>query len=87
MSETIVYGTRNGAFCIAARKLLSERGVDFKDVTMDDDEPLRNHIRAKSKRDTVPQIWINERHVGGYSDLRAFDSSGKLTALVNDVMK
>jgi len=35
----------------------------------------------------VPQIWINERHVGGFSDLRAFDLSGKLTALVNDVIK
>lgn len=83
MSGTVIYGTRAGPFCIAARKLLRERGIEFEDVTLDGDVALRNDIRSQSKRDTVPQIWIADRHVGGYSDLRALDMRGELESLAN----
>jgi glutaredoxin 3 len=83
MSGTVIYGTRAGPFCIAARKLLRERGIEFEDVTLDGDVALRNDIRSQSKRDTVPQIWIADQHVGGYSDLRALDMRGELESLAN----
>ena len=83
MSGTVIYGTRAGPFCIAARKLLRARGIEFEDVTLDGDVALRNDIRSQSKRDTVPQIWIADQHVGGYSDLHALDMRGELESLAN----
>ena len=83
MAGTVIYGTRSGPFCIAARKLLRERGIEFEDVTLDGDVALRNDIRSQSKRDTVPQIWIGDQHVGGYSDLHALDMRGELESLAN----
>jgi glutaredoxin 3 len=83
MAGTVIYGTRAGPFCIAARKLLKERGIEFEDVALDENSALRNDIRSQSKRDTVPQIWIGDRHVGGYSDLRALDMRGELETLAN----
>jgi glutaredoxin 3 len=63
--------------------LLRERGIEFEDVTLDGDVALRNDIRSQSKRDTVPQIWIGDQHVGGYSDLRALDMRGELESMAN----
>jgi len=82
MMGVVLYGTRVCPYCVAARRLLRSKGVEFHDVPVDDDPPLRHLIAERSGRDTVPQIWIGEHHVGGFTDLQALDHSGRLDQLL-----
>ena len=70
------------AFCAAARALLREKGVVYQeiDVTLNNDR--RREMLARSGRQTVPQIFIGDRHVGGYDDLALLDGQGKLNELL-----
>ena len=83
MTEVVLYGTRLCPFCTAARRLLTARGLTFQDVPVDNDPELRASVMARSSRNTVPQIWIGDRHVGGYTELRALEDNGELDGLVN----
>ena len=82
MSQVVLYGTRFCPFCTAARRLLTAKGINYEDIPLDDDAQLRAEIMARSARNTVPQIWVGEVHVGGYTDLRQLEISGKLEQLV-----
>lgn len=83
MTEAVLYGTRFCPFCTAARRLLTARGITFQDVPVDNDPELRASVMARSSRNTVPQIWIGDRHVGGYTELLALEDNGELDGLVN----
>ena len=83
MTEVVLYGTRFCPFCTAARRLLTARGLTFQDVPLDNDPALRASVMARSSRNTVPQIWIGDRHVGGYTELRALEDNDELDGLVN----
>jgi glutaredoxin 3 len=65
--------------------LLEQKGVDFEDIAVDGDPGLRQEMTRLSGRRTVPQIWIGERHVGGYDDLAALARSGELDTLLQAV--
>jgi len=84
MSEVVLYGTRFCPFCTAARRLLSAKGINYQDIALDSNPELRAKIMKKSLRNTVPQIWIGELHVGGYTDLRELELEGELEALANN---
>ena len=83
MSEVVLYGTRFCPFCTAARRLLTARGLTFQDVPLDNDPALRASVMARSSRNTVPQIWIGDLHVGGYTELLGLKDNGELDGLVN----
>ena len=82
MAEVILYGTRFCPYCVAARRLLHGKGVEFHDVPVDGDPALRRLIAERSGRDTVPQIWIDDHHVGGFTDLQALERAGRLDQLL-----
>jgi len=81
MSQVVLYGTRFCPFCIQARRLLTSKGIEFKDIPLDADPELRSSVMDRSSRHTVPQIWIGEDHVGGFTELRELDRQGGLDSL------
>ena len=78
-----MYTTASCPFCIAAERLLLSRGVtDIQKIRVDLEPQLRITMMEKTGRRTVPQIYIGERHVGGFEDLRALDLAGELEPLL-----
>jgi len=84
MTSMVVYGTKFCPFCVAARRLLTAEGIDFKDIPVDGDKTLRSEIASRSGRATVPQIWFGEQHIGGYTDLQRLALTGDLNLLVSN---
>ncbi|KRE86760.1 glutaredoxin [Rhodanobacter sp. Soil772] len=83
MSKIEVYSTAVCPYCVAAKNLLKSKGLEWTEVRVDTDATQRDAMLARSGgRRTVPQIFINDRHVGGYDDLVAADRSGKLAELL-----
>lgn len=80
--SVVLYGTRFCPYCIAARRLLKAKGLGFRDIPVDSDPELREAIFQRSGQHTVPQIWIGEHHVGGFTDLQALDGRGELDSLI-----
>lgn len=70
-------------YCMNAERLLNSKGVtDIEKIQIDLQPELRASMMEKTGRRTVPQIYIGERHVGGFDDLRALDLAGELDALL-----
>lgn len=78
-----IYTWATCPFCIRAKNLLNRKGVDFVEYGIDGDETARDKmsIRANGRR-SLPQIFINDRHVGGCDDLHALEAQGKLDELL-----
>jgi glutaredoxin 3 len=82
-SDVVVYSTGWCPYCERAKALLGRKDVAFRDVKIDEDPVERDLMLARSGgRRTVPQIFIGDRHVGGYDDLYALDKSGELDKLL-----
>lgn len=78
-----MYTWRTCPFCIRAKDLLRRKGVDFIEYSIDGDEAARAQMaRRANGRRSVPQIFINERHVGGCDDLHELDYQGKLDQML-----
>ena len=69
-------------YCQRAKGLLQQKNVAFNEINVEDDEKFREEMFARSKRRTVPQIFIGDKHVGGCDDLFALDRSGELDPLI-----
>lgn len=82
MSKITIYTAALCGFCHAAKRLLSQKGVQFDEVDVTFKPALRAEMTAKSGRTSVPQIWINGDHIGGCDDLYALDDSGKLDQML-----
>ena len=83
MAAVLMYCTAACPYCQAAERLLAEKGVaDLTRVRVDLEPARRAEMDKKSGRRSVPQIWIGERHVGGYDDLYELERAGKLDALL-----
>ncbi|MEH2255448.1 glutaredoxin 3 [Nostoc sp.] len=78
-----IYTWRTCPFCIRAKSLLKSKGVEFIEYSIDGDETARNKMaqRANGRR-SVPQIFINDDHIGGCDDIHALDSQDKLDELL-----
>lgn len=81
-ANIIMYSTRYCPYCVAARNLLKSRELVFEDVSVDSDPELRRRMSERAGQRTVPQIWIGETHVGGFTELAALESQGKLDELL-----
>jgi glutaredoxin 3 len=85
VKPVLVYSTRICPYCVMAKRLLQGKGVAFVDVPVDADSTRRAEMQVRSGgRRTVPQIFIGERHVGGYDDLAALERAGQLDPLLAD---
>jgi len=83
MAQITMYTTATCPYCLNAERLLRNKGVeDIEKVRIDLDPQRRLEMMEKTGRRTVPQIWIGERHVGGFDDLRALDVAGELDSLL-----
>jgi len=69
-------------YCQRAKSLLTQKQVIFDEVNVDDDARFREEMTARSNRNTVPQVFIGDKHVGGCDDLFALDRSGELDRLI-----
>jgi glutaredoxin 3 len=81
MARIQMYTTAWCGYCTRAKMLLEDRGLDYEEIRMDDDPAFRSALLELSGRWTVPQIFIDGRHVGGYSELCELDRSGRLGEL------
>lgn len=82
MANVVVYSMQNCPFCVRAKQLLDSKGVEYTELDVDKDEATWEEMIAKSHRRTVPQIFINDQHVGGCDDLYALHRAGKLDQLL-----
>lgn len=83
-AHVLMYTTAVCPYCVRAKRLLSERGVTaIEEVRVDLDPERRDEMMQKTKRRTVPQIYIGDTHVGGCDELYALDAAGELRALLN----
>ena len=83
MPKIEVYSTAVCPYCVSAKNLLKSKGLEWTEVRIDTDPAQREVMLARSGgRRTVPQIFINGHHVGGFDDLAAADRSGKLAQLL-----
>ena len=83
MSGIEVYSSLWCPFCTRAKALLDRKGVEYREIDVDRDPNLRQQMmqRAGGRR-TVPQIFVDGRHVGGSDDLAALERAGELDALL-----
>jgi glutaredoxin 3 len=83
MSQIEIYTTRYCPYCHAAKRLLSGKGAQFTEIDVSSDRKRRGEMVARANgRVTVPQIFIDATHVGGYDDLYALDQAGELDPLL-----
>ena len=83
MPSVIIYSKDYCPYCTKAKALLARKGVQFTEIDITHDEKLQAEMVAKSGgRKTVPQIFINDKPIGGFDDLYALDRAGKLDALL-----
>jgi glutaredoxin 3 len=84
MKPVTIYGTNACGYCVRAKALLQAKHVHYTEFMVDMDPVRREEMEIKSKRRSVPQIFIGERHIGGYHELHALDSAGELDSLLTD---
>ena len=83
MAIVTMYSTAVCPYCINAERLLVSKGVrDINKIRIDLEPEKRDEMMQKTGRRTVPQIYIDEHHVGGFDDLRALDLAGGLDPLL-----
>lgn len=78
MLPITVYTSGPCPYCVSAKRLLEKKGLTYQEIHIDREPGLRETMMQRSGRRTVPQVFIGERHVGGFDDLSAADKSGDL---------
>jgi glutaredoxin 3 len=81
MARIQMYTTEWCGYCVRAKALLKQRGLDFEEIRVDDDPNFRAKLEELTGRWTVPQIVIDGRPIGGYSELWQLDRAGELEEL------
>ncbi len=85
MNKVTMYCTAVCPYCVRAEQLLHARGVEgIEKIRVDLQPELRAVMTERTGRRTVPQIYIGDRHVGGYDDLAALDRAGELSRLLEE---
>ena len=77
-----MYTTRWCGYCVRAKTLLEARGIEYEEISLDDDPGFRRRLLDLTGGWTVPQILIDGRPIGGYTELRALDRDGRLDELL-----
>lgn len=80
--EILIYTSRLCPYCIMAKRLLDKKGVTYTEINVESSPALREELIRKTKRRTVPQIYIGDFHVGGFDELYALEQQKKLDTLL-----
>jgi len=76
--KVVMYSTRFCPYCMRARRLLKNKGVEFTEIAVGGKNELWAEMEQRSGRNTVPQIFINDESVGGFDDIAALNRQGEL---------
>ncbi len=82
MKQIQMYSKSWCPYCRMAKRLLAAKGQQWSEVDIEEEPGRAREMVERSGRATVPQIWIGDRHVGGYEDLARLDASGELDTLL-----
>lgn len=82
MSKVIIYTTGICPYCTRAKELLQRKNIVFDEIRIDTDREQMRIMQERSQRHTVPQIFIDDLHVGGFDDLAALEARGELDLLL-----
>ena len=82
MSKVTMYSTGVCPYCVMAERLLTAKGVAIDKIRVDLEPARREEMMTRTGRRTVPQIYVGEKHVGGYDDLSQLDRAGDLDPLL-----
>ncbi len=72
MKKALIYSTATCPYCVLAKRLLQEKDVTYTEIRVDLDDTERDKMISITGRRTVPQIFIDDQHIGGYDDLYAY---------------
>jgi glutaredoxin 3 len=81
MARIQMYTTRWCGYCVRAKTLLESRGLEFEEISLDDDPGFRQHLLELTGGWTVPQILVDGSPIGGYTELWRLDRAGELEKL------
>lgn len=82
MTDITIYSSNYCPFCIRAKQLLDSKGVSYNEIRVDGKPDVRAEMARLAGRTSVPQIWIDDTHVGGCDELVALERSGKLDTML-----
>ena len=86
MPDIVIYTAGFCAYCVAAKRFLRQKkNVEFREIDLTSDPDARLALATRTGQRTVPQIFIGDRHIGGYTDLRALDAAGELDPLLTEI--
>lgn len=80
--EVLMYTGNRCAYCNAAKKMLDSKGAEYTEINISEDSAMADEMIARTKRQTVPQIFIGDTHVGGFDDMAELNAEGKLDELL-----
>ncbi len=80
--QVVMYTTQFCPFCMRAKWLLDKKGVEFAEIPVDRDMAKRQEMMARAGQHTVPQIWIDDTHVGGCDELFQLERQGQLDSML-----
>jgi glutaredoxin 3 len=83
MPHIEIYTTAICPYCVRAKMLLKNKGARWEEIRIDRDQQRLHEMLNRSNRRTVPQIFIDDQHIGGFDDLADLDARGKLDHLLN----
>ncbi len=78
MAKVEMYTTAICPYCVRAKRMLDSKGVDYEEIRIDGDHEQMQVMMERSRRHTVPQIFIDDHHVGGFDDMAKLEAYGTL---------
>jgi glutaredoxin 3 len=87
MAKVQVYSKKNCAYCVRAKALLDRKGVAYEEIDAEGNDALRAWLAEASGQKTVPQIFVDGRPLGGFTDIDALDQQGQLDPILRGETK
>lgn len=84
MSKVVVFSAAHCGYCERAKSLLRRKGIEFREILVDEELEQRQIMMERSGQRTVPQIFINDQHIGGSDELHDLERSGELDRLLSE---
>ena len=82
MPEILIYTADRCPYCVMAKRFLDKKQATYTEINVDANAGMREEMMRKTKRRTVPQIYIGDLHVGGFDDLYALEQAKQLDILL-----
>ena len=82
-AKVLIYTLNYCPYCDRVKELLKKRGIVFEEINFTDNDSLREEIAQKSGQETAPQIFVNDKPIGGYAEVRRLDEQGLLEKLIH----